>query len=151
MTRNEQLAKHVTDLAAAFNVQLQVSRNLHPSDAGAGCLNPGAPVEQRRFFVRIAPVVCDATYAIALHELGHCLSPFGIVTLDHASPTYRATKQPTTLRDVQLQLEEEHAAWDWAHHYALGQEWTAGMASVEKHALETYYRSARAYGVRVRR
>lgn len=89
--------------------------------------------------IKIAPVTGETTYAVALHELGHCLSPMGMLRSE-MSKDMRSMNRLTTKRDVALQLEEERAAWDWAEHYAL--EWTPAMQAVKKMCLGAYERRA---------
>src|SRR5262245_21957283 len=115
MTDSTALAKHVSDLAARFNVKLDVRRGMDPASAGAGyvvleckacgqknalrhagtvrCGKCKAPLgrHDRNQTVMIAPVTCEATYAVALHELGHCLHPTGRVRESHGSRTTRKT------------------------------------------------------------
>lgn len=137
LSREARFAKHITDLAAAFHVRLLISQ--HVDHCGASRDDAG------RNRVLIMPVTCEVTYAIALHELGHCCSALGMVTNTEASPRYRMLRRYATKRDVKLQLLEEQAAWEWARHYAL--EWTDVMASVERMAYDTYKSNARMYGV----
>ena len=148
-TREQRLAQHVTDLAAAFKVVVQVVRNATEPVGGAHWdeRDLHLPIPERRFRIRISPVVCEATYAVAMHELGHCLSPLGFLTPVLGS-TPNAHVAPSTLRDVRLVLEQEQAAGDWARHYTLGNEWTAAMQQVESICLEGYYKNARRFGVR---
>ena len=148
MTREQRFAQHITELASAFRVVLEVRPGMSPDAAGAGFVfaDEHLPLHRQRRAVRIAPVTCEVTYAIALHELGHCLSPLGMVTNTEASDTFRRTHNYATKRDVRLQLLEEQAAWEWARHYAL--EWTPLMDSVERMAFDTYQMNARQYGVK---
>lgn len=139
------LAQHVTELCAAFGVHLLVRPEMRPDEAAAGTLRADndLPVAQRRC-IRIVPVIDESTYAVALHELGHCLSPMGSVNTTEGSRTMRETNRVSTLRDVRLQLEEEHAAWAWAQSYAL--EWTPLMQYVQDIALASYIEVARRLG-----
>lgn len=142
-------AKHVTELAAAFGVRLIVLRDAAPHEAAAGTIvKKGRQVHhsKRERCVSITPVIDETTYAVALHELGHCLHPAGMVNQTHGSVTMRKTNQIATLSDMRLQLLEEESAWEWAHHYAL--EWTEVMSQVERLALSTYRRKARQLGLK---
>lgn len=145
-------AKHISDLAAAFHVRLIVERRARPERAAAGTIivrgQEDVHHSQRERCISIAPVIDETTYAVALHELGHCLHPMGMVSLTHGSLTMRKTKQCSTLADVRLELEEERAAWEWAHQYAL--EWTPSMTAVERLSYNTYAASARRLGLKER-
>lgn len=133
-TANE-LGFHVAQLALAFNVHLDVHPNMPPDKAAAGF----DPATQQRA-IRIAPIIDETTYVVALHELGHCLAPLGFLHLE-MSKTFRMTNQLATTRDVLLQLEAEYAAWDWAQHHAL--EWTPVMEYVKRMTLGSYQRAAK--------
>lgn len=117
-------AEHIIQLTKAFGVRVDVDPGLEPECATAG------PA-----MIHIPPVTDDTSYAVALHELGHCLHPLGRLT-DQMSATCRRTHACATARDLALQLEEEYAAWSWAKHYAL--EWTTGMAHTRRLALTSY-------------
>jgi hypothetical protein len=142
----ERMSQHITDLCAAFGVRHKV---VPGSNASAGWLlsSMHLPASERRFGIHTGPIVCEASYAGGLHELGHTQSPLGYLTPLLGS-TQHAAAAPRTLRDVRLMLEEEHAAWDWARHYVLGGDWTVTMQQVEKICLETYYKDAARFGVR---
>lgn len=71
--------------------------------------------------IRIPPIVDDAAYAVALHELGHCFTP---VREGYATYT----------------LEHEAAAWAWAKDNAL--EWTETMEARMRYCLGTYVKWA---------
>jgi hypothetical protein len=162
------LAEHAESLARAFHVSI-VYRNMDPAKAGAGhrIVGCGACGAKNRIVrsgyarcgqckhdfgwqsfgaINIAPITNEATYAIALHELGHVCSPLGMVNQAHGSQTMRTTNQVSTLRDVRLQLEEEEAAWSWAQHYATT--WTPTMQRVKEIALASYYKRASQLGVK---
>lgn len=139
-----ELAQHVGELAAAFGVRLIViaDKRFAPHDAGAVEVMDG----QRA--VLISPVIDESTYAVALHELGHCLAPGGMLPEREFSLQYRTTKRPACLRDVKLCIEEEHAAWDWAKHYALY--WNNLMDHVHRLSHNNYVKHARRYGVYIK-
>lgn len=148
--RAARFAQHVTELAVAFDVRVTIIRPVrgHAIDrAGAGYLRADAhrPIETRRSLIAIPPVTDEVTYAAALHELGHCLSPLGRIRTVHGSRDCRTRGELSTLRDVRLLLDEERAAWEWAHHYAL--EWTDVMTYVERVCLDSYVAQARRFGV----
>jgi hypothetical protein len=148
LTPNDRLAQHVVELAQAFGVMLQVTHSLLPHEAGAGYPKEDKhlPPPQRRKLVLIAPVRDETTYAVALHELGHCLHPLGSCGSTEGSLEMRLTNRYSTLRDIRLQLLEEESAWEWARHYAL--EWTDVMTYVQTISTESYRRTARRFGVR---
>jgi hypothetical protein len=104
---------------------------MDPASAGAGFVE-GRPDKK---VIQIAAVIDDSTYAVALHELGHCLHPLGMLH-DQGSISLRVRNVQTTKRDVRLKLMEERAAWEWARHYAI--EWTETMTFVERISLESY-------------
>lgn len=122
---------HVFALARAFNVRVVMKLDLSPDAAGAGIINNNID----RKFILIAPIIDETTYAVALHELGHCVHPTGMLYTE-MSNRMKTTNKYDTLRDVRLQLEEERAAWEWAEHYAL--EWTVAMEQVKKISVEAY-------------
>jgi hypothetical protein len=140
--RAARFAQHIRDLGRAFNVHIKVKRDLAPDDAGAGDMMCALTGRILGVGILIAPVIDETTYAVALHELGHCLSPLGRLRNAAGSRTWRTTGQLASLRDMRLQLEEERAAWAWARHYAL--EWTDLMTTIESFGLKTYRNQYRA-------
>lgn len=159
---------HVLQLADAFHVLVQ-DHLTRPEDACTGpmgftcaacginnvvkrigmlrcgrCKHPAGLTTVTRF-IRIAPITGHTGYAIALHEMGHGLAPNGNLSSE-LSPTTRDMRGYETLRDVRLKLEEEEAAWEWAHHYAL--DWTVEMEQVMVIGLGCYARIAAHYGVK---
>lgn len=171
MKTTADLAQHVSALAAAFHVKLDV-RKIDPAAAGAGdvvmlcdtcgqknrvrrqgtvrcgrCKAPLGHVVENRTIV-IAPVTCEATYAVAMHELGHCIHPTGRVRDTEGSLKTRTTNEIATLRDMHLLLLEETSAWDWAQTNAL--DWTTAMQQVKTIALGSYEQHARFLGLKVR-
>lgn len=172
MTDSTALAQHITELAARFNVRLDVRRGMDPAAAGAGYVVIACPAcgqhnalrhagtvrcgkckgplgrHERNQTIMIAPVTCEATYAVALHELGHCLHPTGRVTESMGSRTMRTTGAIATLSDMRHQLLEETSAWEWAEANAL--DWTPTMQQVKALALGSYEKHARQLGLKVR-
>lgn len=141
-------AQHITQLAAAFKVELLVDRRMAPERAGAGFRHAdrGKPHDQRRMLIMIAPINDDTSYAVALHELGHCLAPLGMVCQSQGSRTMRVTNRLSSIRDCRLKLMEEEAAWEWARHFA--REWTVGMDMVERQSLDAYRNNLAKFGVK---
>lgn len=112
----QELAEHVRQIAEAFKIML--------------IENPQAKIEHGAAvfwgplrLVHISPVVDEATYAAALHELGHCLAPLGQLGRE-------VVDRP------ELRLVQEQAAWEWAQHYAL--DWTPTMEHIRIQAFATY-------------
>lgn len=145
-----ELSCHVRDLCTAFAVTLIVSPRLPPDQAAAGYHTADAhlPIAQRRRAICIAPVRDETTYVVALHELGHAVSPTG--ALRAIERNHRGPGDIQSLREARLLLDEEEAAWEWAQHYAL--EWTQLMQSIQDYALSEYYNLMRVrYGILPRR
>jgi len=112
--------QHAHELASAFGVTLLFDPTLEHECAWS---NPP------QMMVVARPVADDTTYAVVLHEIGHCVAPFGTL--------HREKKAARNKREfVNLHLVEEESAWAWAEHYAL--EWTAGMEAVKEFGLQTY-------------
>lgn len=171
-TPTSKLADHIVALCEAFDVKLVIHPGMDPGGAGAGCVVVGCPTcGQRlrmrgraagvvrcprckqegpslpRYYIEVAPVMDETTYAVALHELGHCLSALGQCGMYEGSQSMRRNNVYATLRDVRLQLEEEMAAWAWARQNAL--EWTEVMSHVEQMTFDTYRKQARKLGVKI--
>lgn len=137
------MARHIKDLVRAFDVAVNVVPQLPPECAGAGelievCGHEVNPTGRKG--IMIAPVSDECRYAVALHEIGHCVDPMGMLTLEK-SEHWRKTGQPSTLRDLSLQLEEERAAWRWARRMAL--DWTIAMEQVMTIGLSSYVNKVR--------
>ncbi len=139
------LAGHVVQLAAAFSIYIHLIEEAVDAVAGHVPIDSHLPLDDQRKIILIAPVTGEITYAIALHEMGHLLAPFGQVTLSQASVQMRLTSEPTTRSDVRLQLQEEEAAWEWARHYAL--DWTTRMSDIQRRSFDRYLATARSLGV----
>lgn len=137
-----ELSQHVHDLAQAFHVRVFVRTDMQPHEAAAA-----ETIDDRRVIV-VSPIIDDSTYAVALHELGHCLSPNGMLPPGEFSRQYQHSKTPACVRDVRLCIEEERAAWEWAHRYAFY--WTDLMAFVERLSRSNYTKYARRFGVYVK-
>lgn len=128
-------AQHICELCSAFCVRMLL-KDMAPDLAAAGHLHS----DPNDKCIVIARVIDDTTYAVALHELGHCVHPLGMLYLE-CSKTMRTKQQLATSRDVRLQLLSEQSAWEWAHHYAL--EWTEAMTFVERSSMKSYTDNAR--------
>jgi hypothetical protein len=117
----DELRGHALELAAAFGVGLvEVA---------------GMPVHENHAVAAlnvcfVAPIACESAYAGALHELGHLAAPLG------------AIRGARDARNLNLVIEEETAAWDWA--YAMATQfgfWTAAMEQTRAIAFATYTRA----------
>jgi len=117
-------AKHARELAAAFNVVF-VEMNIVPENASAKVGDIGGYVGA----VKCGKIVDDTTYAVALHEIGHCVAACGGLPVERRD----ASSESATLR---VKLIEERAAWEWAEYYAC--DWTPAMEQVKQWALSTY-------------
>lgn len=117
----QELARHVEDLSSALKIALLDVVPGQVPEAGVSFVLSRYGGQSA---VIIAPVVDEATYAIALHEMGHCLSPTGSV------------RGADTVKNYNLILLEEESAWEWARRHALI--WTVTMQHVELQAMENY-------------
>ncbi len=141
--RDARFARHVLEVAAAFHVRVVVDPTLPPHGARAGETGQrtsGVYQATVQKVIVISPVIDETTYAVALHELGHCIDPVASCRYDQGSAQLRQSDRLSTRRDVLLQLEEERAAWRWAKHAAL--EWTPPMQQVAVWSLGAYKRRA---------
>lgn len=117
----KELQEHVQQIAKAFHIALIEDVNvLQEQGTSAHMLTPG---EETRRLVIIHPVVDETSYAVAMHELGHCLHPNGLID---ATGTHK--------------MLQEESAWEWAEYASL--DWTVAMEQVKKHGLESYRRDA---------
>jgi len=140
------LAQHIRDLAAAFKIHLQEVPEMPPDLGISGQLVSQRPFHERDSAIIIAPVTDETTYAVALHEIGHCLHPLGRVHHIQGSTRFRRTGQYSTLEDVRLLLLAERSAWEWARQHAL--EWTPVMDYVEQLSTDSYVKLGRRFGLR---
>jgi hypothetical protein len=83
--------------------------------------------------VHIPLITNHRTYAVALHEIGHILSERGWLA---RRPQDDANVIPTP-RNLALMLEEERAAWTWAHEHSII-EWSTEMRHFERDAFGSY-------------
>jgi hypothetical protein len=150
--RTLRYARHITELAGAFRVKVSLlPPGAPPHEAAAGFVRADRdkPAHERRRCIVIPPVTDETTYAAALHELGHCLSPTGHLNEFAGSRDMVTTNRMSTLRDVRLKLEGERSAWTWAKHYAL--EWTPVMDALANDCMDSYLKLARRFGVKEER
>lgn len=92
-----------------------------------------AHVDVKNRTVLHAPIDSEFGYATSLHEMGHVVSPNGLVR-DQIKPR-------TALEKASLCLVEEEAAWDWARANAL--EWTPEMERNRVESMRTYIAAKR--------
>lgn len=149
MRTSDELLAHVMSLARAFKVRVQFDPSMPVEDAGAGIMTNRATGERflDRKVVFVREVTSHASYAVALHELGHCVHPNGQLMLTECSPQFRATGRLATLRDVRLKIDEELAAWAWAKANAL--EWTLEMEQTKRISFASYRKLGRLVGIHV--
>lgn len=117
----EEMAAHIDALAAELGVEVD--------DGYAG--GKGGVAFSREKRIRIRPVKSAITYAIALHELGHC-------AVGKISPKVG-------------RLSEEGAAWKWAMDNS--REWTETMDRKARKSVTSYvvgYRYRESRGRKVR-
>lgn len=132
-----QLADHARSLARAFDVRLIEDSGL-PVEA-SHCVPVERLPEQQRVQILGTPmwkgvvivrhVTDERTYAICLHEIGHCVAALG--SLIHERSAAKGVVQDATLKMMQ-----EEAAYEWAQHYALV--WTPTMEAAKQHGLDSY-------------
>lgn len=105
------LAEHFLNLARWNGIRLNLTNgsldtsHAHPT-VGSICM---------------PPIVCEVGYAVAMHELGHCLAP-------HAGGD-------PAVGFAECRLQEE-LAWIWAETHA--KIWTPTMEHVKQVCLATY-------------
>lgn len=116
----ETYRNHARALAQAFGIFLVEIPGMPMEKAAAGTNNTMTHKE-----VHCAPIVCEVTYIIALHEMGHLTQPGGVLTHED--------------RSVGLKLHEEETAWAWARYQAL--DWTNAMEHTMIHALGSYQKA----------
>jgi hypothetical protein len=129
-----QMRQHVLDLATAFNVTLTLDPDRERHFALS---NPTARTVEAR------DITDDTSYAVVLHELGHCCAPSGALPYERTE----ALRERDFAKIGRLILAEEDAAWEWARHYAL--DWTLGMEAAYQCSFTSYTQSpARDVGLR---
>lgn len=148
----QELASHARQIANAFDVVLmEVPEDIfRPEDAVAFHVTAKMiddllarttePDVQRLFhqlkrdilrgkqcsIVFVKPITDETLYAVAMHELGHCIAPNGNI---------QGPDRP------RLKVLMETVAWEWAEHHAL--DWTIAMQHVKAFALGTYVEGQR--------
>lgn len=124
----EELKRHVVDLCAAFNVKLVLVADLaqRPERAVSHQLIAKKGGETLAMLVECAPIVDETTYAVALHEIGHCVAPNGHFI--------------GITEDYQMRLIAEEAAWEWAKWASL--DWTPTMEQNMLMSVGTYRKRA---------
>lgn len=148
MASVERYREHTRELAGAFGVRLiedsgllaenafALTPRLKEETARRLLVGPGHDLmwwlrDRHRFVGMVvhAPVIDETSYVIVLHEMGHVLSPTG---------SCRSTEriEPGSIREANLALDEEEAAWEWARRYAC--EWTPAMEQVRQIGMQSY-------------
>lgn len=117
----QELQVHIQQLAAAFRVRL-IEDPLLKYEEGVSLTLKENVVRGKivGHAVVIRPVTDEASYVIALHELGHAVYEVG-----HNAKEF---------------LTREHAAWEWAQYHAMV--WTNAMEHVKVYGLTSYERKA---------
>jgi len=76
----EVMTQHVHDLGKAFKVKVTIGEKLAPDQARAGYRelvkqnrHTGEKFRVIQKAVQFPPITCEEQYAVALHELGHCV------------------------------------------------------------------------------
>ncbi len=113
-----ELAQHARQLAQAFGVLLVESQDI---------LTEHSAVVNGKLVVT-GIIKDELTYAVALHEIGHCVAPLGAI---------QRNVPPTAAQA----LEQEYEAWRWAEHYAL--DWSPTMQHAKQFGLNGYEAAAR--------
>lgn len=136
-----QLAEHARALARAFDVRLIEDSGL-PLEGSHSVPVERLPELQRVMLVGgtwkgaaiVRHVTDDRTYAICLHEIGHCVAAFGCLIHERQAAT-------GVVRKTTLTMMQEVAAYEWAEHYALV--WTRAMEAAKQEGLDSYREAQR--------
>lgn len=107
---------HVLQLAKHHGIRVVMDSAITYHEAGA------APMQKT---VHVPIIVTATDYAVALHEIGHCVAPGGFRIHRNLFPKQRP-----------VELAEERAAWAWAVEQAVV--WNADMQAIRDYALSTY-------------
>lgn len=118
----DDLRKHVYELATAFGVVVVEIEEV-PRHGSIALVDPTRKATPS---IVLSPIVDESSYCVALHELGHCIAPNGIIQ--------DANERP------RLRLYQEESAWEWAMHYAL--DWTPSMQHTMMLCIGSYQRAA---------
>lgn len=125
----QELVDHFHQLCATFNVPVDYVPDdveFHNEGLSMALVHPKHKEVIYHKSVLIKPITDECRYAVAMHELGHCVQAFGISIID--------------------EMEKEELAWEWARHYALI--WTVAMDQVEKIGLDSHREIVRLRAVR---
>lgn len=141
-----QLEQHIRDLADAFSIVLVFDANCKPEQAYSldGSYLPedvrkACLLKEDDKIVLCRPIMDETSYAVALHEIGHAVHPLGRVLKAVQSQLAKGsdTTHPRERHRIAgLSLDQEYAAWEWAHANALY--WSSAMQQVENFAIGTY-------------
>lgn len=125
------------DLCEKHKVMVAYNPLMHPLSSSAIIPPQGERI------IECFPVICEQTFAIAMHELGHCVSSKGT---NNAFRTSLSTEQFLQMREegdpalYAVLIEEEEAAWQWAKENSPF--WTPAMDEVVEFGMGSYKRKA---------
>lgn len=128
------LVAHARSVARAFHVRLIEDTGLAREEAMSYPIDRLPPAQRGPWkdwagVVACSPIEDETGYAIALHEIGHVVSPMGCLV-------HERMRARSEVAMVSLKLMEEEAAWGWAERHAL--DWTTAMAQVKEFGMNTY-------------
>ena len=123
----EEMLNHVVELARAFDVVLLEAPGMKTEHGASLTVEYKDHSVARSIIAK--PVHDETSYAVALHEVGHCLHPTGALLREDNDK-------------FSIKLLQEESAWEWAEYYALC--WTLAMEAVKQQGLESYHRTERA-------
>lgn len=118
----QELADHARALASAFKISLVERDDIIVKPEQAISLHYDLPGGLQYKIVGVQVIADECRYAIALHELGHCIAPLGAIAESKTRP--------------ELILVQEEAAWEWAEYHALV--WTTAMEQTKTFGLDSY-------------
>lgn len=118
-----ELQLHVLEISQRFQVAIEwIPPRAVAQAVSLHILDPNKNEDIHAVF--ISPILDETTYAVAMHEFGHCLHPLG------------TTRTKDEKEYDRMQLLRERSAWEWAMHYAL--DWTPSMEHVRILAFKSY-------------
>lgn len=136
--------EHVNALCRAFDIRLYIQDGLDNGYSVKGIKDPKKPhqapaeivvqnrlikVHEGEHLIIVGPINSHSAYAVALHELGHARAPLGMVT------PYEAAI------NLNLKIDMEHAAWEWAYMHALC--WNEQMEATKRKGMDSYIEALR--------
>ena len=113
----QEMHDHIVQLCGAFKIKLiEDPTAQYEQGVSLNILDPRNFTAAAQAII-VRPVTDDASYCVALHEIGHCAHPLG------HSPHVTV-------------LTREKAAWEWARHHALC--WTNAMEQCAQYSERDY-------------